>query len=197
MNGEPQFAAGPVHADRRSRRSTCRTECGGEAGWNEEETLDVQAVHGMAPGANIHYVGAMNCDTGIDDAVNYVIQNHVANIVSNSYGFIGEDGLGDEVATEHSLFTQAAIQGIGFYFSSGDYGDNTDGRRPAPGAGLPGLGPAGHRRRWHEPRRHAVEQLPVRDLVGQQPLVDQHGDVARRRTPRRRPERSSPVPAAA
>src|SRR5262249_50525102 len=43
---------------------------------------------------------------------------------SNSYGFTGEDGLGDEVATEHSMFTQAAIEGIGFYFSSGDFGDN-------------------------------------------------------------------------
>ena len=42
-------------------------ECGGEAGWNSEQTLDVEAVHGMAPGANVHYIGAQNCDTGIDD----------------------------------------------------------------------------------------------------------------------------------
>jgi len=124
MNGEPQFTAGQF-TQTIFTPFNLQTECGGETGWNEEETLDVQAVHGMAPGANIHYVGAMNCDTGIDDAVNFVIQNHVANIVSNSYGFLGEDGLGDEVATEHSLFTQAAIQGIGFYFSSGDFGDNT------------------------------------------------------------------------
>ena len=116
MNGEPQFAAGQL-TQTTFTPFNLQTECGGEGGWNEEETLDVQAVHGMAPGANIHYIGAMNCDTGIDDAVNFVIQNHVASIVSNSYGFIGEDGLGDEVATEHSLFTQAAIQGIGFYFS--------------------------------------------------------------------------------
>ncbi len=95
----------------------------------------------MAPGANIHYVGAMNCDTGIDDAVNFVIQNHVASIVSNSYGFIGEDGLGDEVATEHSLFTQAAIQGIGFYFSSGDFGDNTTVGAPHPEPDFPASDP--------------------------------------------------------
>jgi subtilase family serine protease len=98
--------------------------CAGEAGWNGEETLDVEAVHGMAPGADIHYVGAQNCDTGIDDAVNWIIQNQVANIVSNSYSFAGEDGLGDEVATEHSEWIQAATEGIGFYFSSGDQGDN-------------------------------------------------------------------------
>ena len=53
-----------------------------------------------------------------------MIQNHVANIVSNSYGFAGEDGLGDEVNVEHSMFIQAAAEGIGFYYSSGDDGDN-------------------------------------------------------------------------
>src|SRR5262249_6187541 len=101
-------------------------------GWNVEETLDVQAVHGMAPGANVHYLGAQNCDTGIDDAINFAIQNHVADVVSNSYGFLGEDGLGDEVNTEHALFLQAAIDGIGFYFSSGDDGDNTIAGTPHP-----------------------------------------------------------------
>jgi len=102
---------------------TLQDECN-PTGWNQEESLDVEAVHGLAPGANVHYVGATNCDTGIDDAINYVIQNHVANIVSNSYGFAGEDGLGDEVTTEHSLYLQAVLQGIGFYFSTGDNGDN-------------------------------------------------------------------------
>jgi len=103
--------------------------------------LDVEAVHGMAPGANVHYIGAQNCDTGIDDAVNFAIQNHVANIVSNSYGFLGEDGLGDEVNTEHTLFTQAAIQGIGFYFSSGDDGDNTIAGTPHPEPDFPASDP--------------------------------------------------------
>jgi subtilase family serine protease len=120
---------------------TLQTDCGGEFGWNEEESLDVEAVHGLAPGANIHYVGAANCDTGIDDAVNYIIQNHVANVVSNSYGFAGEDGLGDEVATEHSLFVQAAAEGIGFYFSSGDQGDNTPIGAPHPEPDFPASDP--------------------------------------------------------
>jgi len=100
--------------------------CGGEPGWNTEESLDIDSVHGMAPGANIHYVGAQNCDEGLDDAMNYVVQNHVANIVSNSWGNLGEDGLGDEVAIEHSIFVQAAAEGIGFYFSTGDDADNVE-----------------------------------------------------------------------
>lgn len=131
MQGEPQLRPGQY------RQTTfapfdLQDECGGEEVWNEEQTLDVQAVHAMAPGANIHYIGAQNCDIGIDDAVNYVIQNHLADIVSNSYGFVGEDGLGNEVDVEHSLFLQAALQGIGFYFSSGDYGDNTAANPPTP-----------------------------------------------------------------
>lgn len=128
-NGEPLL--GNQYTETDFTPFNLQDECG-PTGWNEEETLDVAAVHDVAPGANIHYFGAQNCDTGIDDAINFVIQNESANIVSNSYGFTGEDGLGDEVNTEHSLFTQAAIQGIGFYFSSGDSGDNVINGTPHP-----------------------------------------------------------------
>jgi subtilase family serine protease len=137
--GEPQLAAGQ-YSETDFTPFDLQDECGPD-GWNEEETLDVAAVHDMAPGANIHYLGAMDCDTGIDDAVNFVLQNHTANIVSNSYGFVGEDGLGDEVATEHSMFTQAAIEGIGFYFSSGDDGDDTIDGTPHPEPDFPASDP--------------------------------------------------------
>jgi subtilase family serine protease len=138
--GEPQLAPGQ-YTETVMTPFDLQDECGPD-GWNEEETLDVQAVHGLAPGANIHYIGAQDCDTGIDAAVNYVLQNHVANLVSNSYGFTGEDGLGDEVALEHSQFTQAAIEGIGFYFSSGDDGDNAAvGNTPHPEPDFPASDP--------------------------------------------------------
>jgi subtilase family serine protease len=130
LQGEPEFTAGQ-YTETVLLPQTLQDLCGPD-GWNVEESLDVEAVHGLAPGANVHYVGATNCDTGIDDAINYVIQNHVANIVSNSYGFFGEDGLGNEVTTEHSLYLQAALQGIGFYFSSGDSGDNVASGAPHP-----------------------------------------------------------------
>jgi subtilase family serine protease len=125
LQGEPQFRTGQF-IDDSVDPSTFNDQalCGGEAGWNEEQTLDVEAVHGLAPGATVAYVGAQNCDTGIDDALNSVVQNHTASIVSNSYGDFGEQGLGDEVTIEHSIFLQGAAEGIGFYFSSGDDGDN-------------------------------------------------------------------------
>src|SRR5262249_53492202 len=41
-------------------------------GWYGEETLDVEAVHSMAPGANIVYVGAPNNYQDLDAALNHV-----------------------------------------------------------------------------------------------------------------------------
>jgi subtilase family serine protease len=140
LQGEPQFAAGQ-YTETDLGPFDLQDECG-PTGWNEEESLDVEAVHAMAPGANVHYIGAMDCDTGIDGAVNYVIQNHVASLVSNSYGFQGEDGLGAEVALEHSMYVQAAAEGIGFYFSSGDDGDNVAAGLTHPEPDYPASDPA-------------------------------------------------------
>ena len=139
LNSEPQLAAGQ-YSETDLGPFDLQDECG-PTGWNEEETLDVAAVHSMAPGANIHYVGAQDCDAGIDGAINYVLQNHSADIVSNSYGETGEDGLGDEVALEHSLFLQAALEGIGFYFSSGDDGDDVIDGLPHPEPDYPSSDP--------------------------------------------------------
>ena len=44
------------------------------SGWYGEQTLDVEAVHAMAPGAHILYVGAADClDNSLDQALNYVV----------------------------------------------------------------------------------------------------------------------------
>ncbi len=139
LQGEPAFAPGQ-YTETQLGPFGLQDECGPD-GWNEEETLDVEAVHAMAPAAHIHYIGAADCDTGIDTAVNYVLQNHTADIVSNSYGFLGEDGLGAEVALENSMFIQAAIEGIGMYFSTGDNGDNTIAGTPHPEPDFPSTDP--------------------------------------------------------
>ncbi|GAA4178687.1 S53 family peptidase [Gryllotalpicola koreensis] len=111
-------------------------ECAGEAGWNGEEAIDVEAVHGMAPGAHVLYVGATDCDTGLDDAANWVVETHAASIVSNSYSWGGEptDATDQaEIKLEHAIMEQAAAEGIGFYFATGDDGDTViDGQSPQP-----------------------------------------------------------------
>jgi len=94
------------------------------SGWYGEETLDVEAVHAMAPGANILYVGGSDClDVSLDVALNTIVANNLAQIVSNSYGDAGEDIPPDEVAAFDSISESAVAQGIGLYFSSGDDGD--------------------------------------------------------------------------
>ncbi len=92
-------------------------------GWYGEETLDVEAVHGMAPNANIVYVGAPNNYQDLDAAMNHVVDNHLAQIVSNSYGFHGENLPPGFIKPLNDTFIQAAAEGIGVYFSSGDSGD--------------------------------------------------------------------------
>lgn len=94
-------------------------------GWYGEETLDVEAVHGMAPAAKIVYVGAPNNYQDLDAALNYVVDRHLAQIVTNSYGFHGEFLPPGFIKPFEQTLIQAAIEGIGVYFSSGDSGDET------------------------------------------------------------------------
>jgi subtilase family serine protease len=101
-------------------------------GWYGEETLDVEAVHAMAPGANIVYSGGVSCqDTDIDVALNNLVDGSLVDMVSNSYGDLGEDVPGAIRHEFDHIATQAAAQGIGLYFSSGDSGDESGNiRRP-------------------------------------------------------------------
>ncbi|HJQ47343.1 MAG TPA: S53 family peptidase [Amycolatopsis sp.] len=110
------------------------------AGWYGEQTLDVEAVHAMAPGANILYVGGSDCqDASLDEALNWVVAGHTADIVSNSYGDAGEDIPASEVRVWNQIETQAAMEGIGVYFSSGDSGDEAA-RLGTPSADFPATG---------------------------------------------------------
>lgn len=98
----------------------------GASGWYGEETLDVEAVHSTAPGASILYVGGASCyNAELDSAVNTVVDNQLAQVVTNSYGDIGEPSSVSDVADEHQTLLQAAAEGISIMFSSGDAGDNT------------------------------------------------------------------------
>ncbi|WP_082772105.1 protease pro-enzyme activation domain-containing protein [Actinoplanes sp. TFC3] len=104
-------------------------------GWYGEETLDIEAVHSMAPGAKIVYVGGSDCVTGLDEAWAETIDNHVADIITNSWGNSTDDInlLGEETVEFYSLFSlEAALTGITVDFSSGDAGDETAGGTNLP-----------------------------------------------------------------
>jgi subtilase family serine protease len=104
-------------------------ECGGN-GWYGEETLDVEAVHAMAPGAKIVYVGGSDCLSGLDDAWAQTIDSHVADVITNSWTDGVDDlaDLGQDYVDFYDQFSlEAALTGITVNFSSGDSGDHTAG----------------------------------------------------------------------
>jgi subtilase family serine protease len=87
-------------------------ECGA-SGWYGEESLDVEAVHGMAPDAHV-------TDAGLADALAYIVNHHTADIVTNSWGEPYDTSTMNDVYD--LLFQVGAVEGIGFFFSSGDSG---------------------------------------------------------------------------
>lgn len=118
--GSPAFAKGQYREVLPSNFDLV-DECGA-AGWYGEEALDVTAVHDLAPQANVVYVGAQNCADGLDDALAKIVDNHLADIVSNSWGDLAEHYTQSMIDAEEAIFKQGAIEGIGFYFSTGDCG---------------------------------------------------------------------------
>jgi subtilase family serine protease len=98
-------------------------ECGA-SGWYGEEALDVTAVHAMAPDAKVVYVGGRDCADGLDEAMLNIVDNHLADIVSNSWGELSQFVTPPLIKSEEAIFKQGAIEGIGFYFSTGDCGYN-------------------------------------------------------------------------
>lgn len=102
------------------------TDLCGASGWYGEETLDIEAVHAMAPLADILYVGASSCFTyDLAAAVNTVVDNELAQVITNSFGSAESDAATDPagIIERHQTYLQAAAEGISVLFSSGDNGD--------------------------------------------------------------------------
>jgi subtilase family serine protease len=97
--------------------------CGGN-GWYGEETLDVEAVHAMAQGANVRYYAAASCyDDDFLDTFAKINDQDVAEIVTNSWGSVEQGTTPSTIAVYEQAFLQGATEGISYMFSSGDDGD--------------------------------------------------------------------------
>lgn len=107
-----------------NRESACDA-----SSWLVEQAIDVEAVHSTAPNAHVLYVGAKNCfNSGLFAAEQKVIDGHLADVVTNSWGDDAGDLL-DSPATKNAyddIFMLAATTGMTVQFSSGDNGDNYD-----------------------------------------------------------------------
>lgn len=97
--------------------------CGGAQGWYGEETLDLEMVHTMAPNAYLIYAGSTDCGSSLNEALYNLIDNHLADIITNSWGDGTDDIPPAAIYADNLQFLQAAVEGISIVFSSGDSGD--------------------------------------------------------------------------
>ncbi|WP_417554813.1 S53 family peptidase [Microbacterium sp.] len=126
--GDKPFTAGQfsqslpgsyTHVNSNASHNQC-----GMPGWYGEETLDVEAVHAMAPAANVRYYAAKSCtDPDLLDTFNRINDENLANIVTNSWGGVGDAAKPALQLAYDTAFLQGAAQGISYVFSSGDNGD--------------------------------------------------------------------------
>lgn len=97
-----------------------------------ENTLDVEAVHGIAPDANIVSVGLSTANDGtVLDSLIYILDHTHATIASLSLAFGTVPGLW---LAYDQVYEEGAEQGVGFYYASGDGGHDASGDYLNPAA---------------------------------------------------------------
>jgi subtilase family serine protease len=127
LHGVTPFAKGQYTEYVTKKQWRDENQCQGTAGWAGEESLDVEAVHSMAPGATVRYFGANSCnDPDMLAVFTNIIDHRLADMVSNSWGGPLYSTQGNEptgaINEYDTLLKQAAVEGIGFYFAAGDCG---------------------------------------------------------------------------
>jgi subtilase family serine protease len=98
-------------------------------GWAEETTLDVEWAHVVAPAANILLVETPVSETEgvhgfpqIVKAENYVIDHHLASVISQSFGATENTLTRKQLLGLRSAFKLAAKKGVTVVAASGDTG---------------------------------------------------------------------------
>ncbi len=143
--------------------------------WLTEQAIDVEAVHSTAPNAHILYVGAQDCENGLFTAEQTVIDNGLANVVTNSWGDDAGDLL-DDVATRTAyddLFMLADSTGMTDPVLLRRQRRQLQPVRPV-GRGLPAVEPLRHLGGRHVApgRGERAADRPAR--LGHRPLVQVH-----------------------
>jgi subtilase family serine protease len=105
-------------------------ENSGFEGWAGETTLDVEMAHTMAPGANILLVETPVAETEgvtgfpqIVRAENYVIDHHLGDVISQSFGATEETfPHAASILALRSAYLNAAAHGVTVLAATGDHG---------------------------------------------------------------------------
>ncbi len=98
---------------------------GDSGGGDEAEgTLDTTWSGAIAPNANINFVvsGSTNTTDGIDLSELYIVENNLADIMTESFGTCEYFATDARLAGISALAEQAAAQGITYFVSAGDSG---------------------------------------------------------------------------
>ena len=126
-HGDKPFAPGQYSEVNDPSQYTNQDLCGfGDYG---EESLDVDMAHGLAPDAKVVTVAANSClDSDLLAAEAKIVDNHLADIVSNSWGesiFTTGGDLDPALMKAYDqVFMEGAAEGIAFDVSSGDCMNN-------------------------------------------------------------------------
>lgn len=119
--GEPAFTAGQYrdHPSAAPRTGSC----GGPTAWTDEQHLDVQAVHAMAPEAAVSYWGADDCTstslyTRILDAA-----EDGPDVISLSFGAMEGLDTADDRELLNRVIVEAAARDVSVFASTGNDGD--------------------------------------------------------------------------
>ncbi|XXM90665.1 S53 family peptidase [Clavibacter nebraskensis] len=119
--GEPAFTAGQYrdHPSASPRTGVC----GGPTAWTDEQHLDVQAVHAMAPDAAVSYWGADDCTstslyTRILDAA-----EDGPDVISLSFGAMEGLDTADDRELLNRVLVEAASRDVSVFASTGNDGD--------------------------------------------------------------------------
>jgi subtilase family serine protease len=106
--------------------------------WDTEADLDIQWAHAIAPGAKIILMITPTQDwTEFEFAIQYAVEHHLGNVISNSYGFPELAWGAFTLKGFDQVLQAAAASGVAVNFSSGDSGDEGTGAPNAGGASYP------------------------------------------------------------
>lgn len=91
--------------------------------WAMETSTDVEWAHALAPGAKlVLIVSTSSYTSNLQDVVSYAVSNHLANILSLSWGTPESSLPASSEQTYSQVYAQAASEGITVLAASGDNG---------------------------------------------------------------------------
>lgn len=103
------------------------TACGDREGWSEEQHLDVQAVHALAPDAKVVYWASPTCYShDLFSVLLDAVESGEVDVISMSLGSREEHNTAADRALLNRAVTQASLRGVSVFAAAGNDGDYSD-----------------------------------------------------------------------